>query len=411
LVASNRTNTHQPMTKLRAKLVVPMGQPPIENGAVAVEGDKIVAVGPASAVTGDVRDLGEVVLAPGLINGHCHLDYTHLAGQVAYRGSFIDWINALVERKQRQTESQYVGAVANGLEQLRNSGTTTVVNIESAPAVLDQIPASPLRVLWCLELIDFKNTVPAAQLVQQALVFADEHPRRQFGLSPHAPYTAGAELYRLAARHARGRQWLLTTHLAESEEEDDMFRRGTGHMYDYFRRAGREMSDCKRLGPVQLLHEMDVFSPGCLAAHVNCLTPADVKLFAQTGAPVVHCPRSHRFFQRPTAMLETLMHAGVNVCLGTDSCASNDRLDMFAEMQELAHAFPRWSAEQILTLATVNGAKALNQADKLGKLAAGATADMMAVPLSDPIIDPYEAVVFAEAPVCFAMIDGKVVLE
>ena len=399
------------MTKLRAKLVVPMGQPPIEDGAVAIEGDKIVAIGPASEVTGDVRDLGEVVLAPGLINAHCHLDYTNLAGQVPYRGSFIDWINALVALKQRQSESQYVGAVKAGLEQLRKSGTTTVVNIECVREVIDQVASSPVRVLWCLELIDFKQTTPAEHLVEEALAFAEKNADRQFGLSPHSPYTASAELYRLASRWAREKQWLLTTHLAESEEEEDMFRRGTGHMYDTLRRAGRDMSDCKRLGPVQLLHEMGVFSPSCLAAHFNCVTPADVKLFAQTGAHVVHCARSHRFFHRPTALLETLMHEGINVCLGTDSCASNDRLDMFAEMQELAHAFPRWSAEEILTLATLNGAKALNRAGKLGTLAAGASADLIAVPLSGPVVDPYEAVVFAEAPVSFVMIEGKVVLE
>jgi aminodeoxyfutalosine deaminase len=399
------------MKKLRAKLVVPMGLPPIENGAVAIEGEKIIAVGPANEVSGEVRDLGEVVLAPGLINAHCHLDYTNLVGQVPYRGSFIDWINTLVTLKQRQTAPQYLAAIQAGLAQLRTSGTTTAVNIESVLSVLDDVPASPLRISWCLELINYKSPVTAEQLVQKALAFVDSHPGRPFGLSPHAPYTASAELYQLAARHARGRQLLLTTHLAESEEEDDMFRRGTGHMYDFFRRAGRDMSDCKRVGPVQLLNEMDVFSSSCLAVHANCLTQADVKLFAETGAHVVHCPRSHRFFQRPTALLDSLMHAGVNVCLGTDSLASNDRLDMFAEMQELAHSFPRWPAEVILTLATVNAAKALNQADTLGKIAPGAAADLIAVPLSGPVIDPYEAVVFAEAPVCFSMINGKVVLE
>jgi cytosine/adenosine deaminase-related metal-dependent hydrolase len=399
------------MTKYRAKLVVPMGQPPIEDGAVAVEGDTIVGVGPASEVPGDLRDLGEVVLAPGLINAHCHLDYTNMLNQVEWRGSFIDWINELVALKQRLTESQYLASITAGIDQLRQSGTTTIVNIESMAALIDQVPVSPLRVVWCLELIDLKRPNEADQILQEMLAFVEKHPGYRFGFSPHAPYSASGELYRLAARYARGRQMLLTTHLAESEEEDDMFRRGTGHMYDYFRRAKRDMSDCKRLGPVQLLHEMDVLSPSCLVAHANCLTPADVRLFAQTGAHVVHCPRSHRFFHRPTPLLESLMHAGVNVCLGTDSLASNDRLDMFAEMQELAQSFPRWSAEEILMLATVNAARALNQPDKLGKITPGASADLIAVPLSGPIVDPYEAVVFAEKPICFSMVAGKVVVE
>ena len=396
---------------LRAKWVVPVATPPIENGAVAVEGDTVTAIGPSSDVTGgDVRDLGEVVLAPGLINAHCHLDYTAFVNQVEWRGSFIEWILQLVALKQLKSEKQYLAGFKAGSEQLLKSGTTTVVNIESFPPLIDQI-VTPLRVVWCLELIDFKRTDTPEQLIADAVAVVDAHPGLRFGLSPHAPYTASAELYRLAARYARGRHLLLTTHLAESEEEDDMFRRGTGHMYDYFSRAGRDMADCKHHGPVQMLQEMEGLTPECLVAHANCLTPVDVKLFAQTGAHIVHCPRTHRFFRRPTPLLESLVHAGVNVCLGTDSLASNDQLSMFAEMQELARTFPRWSAEQIFALATVNAAKALNQPDKLGKIAPGATADLIAVPLDGPIVDPYEAVVFAEKPVCFSMIEGKVVLE
>ena len=396
---------------LRAKLVVPMSQPPIENGAVAVEADTIVAVGPAGDVTGgEERDLGEVALLPGLINAHGHLDYGPMAGHGEWRGSFIEWLLQLVEVKTERTEAEYVAGITAGRERLLKSGTTTLVNIESFPALIDQLPASPLRTIWCLELIKFKRTETAQELIAAAVAFVDAHPALRFGLSPHAPYTASGELYRLAARFARGRQLLFTTHLAETEEEDDMFRRGTGHMYEHFYRAGRDMTDCKRFGPLQLLREMDVLTPACLLAHMNCLTPADVKLLAQTGAHVVHCPRTHRFFRRPTPLLESLIHAGVNVCLGTDSLASNDRLDMFAEMQELARIFPRWSAEEILTLATLNAAKALKQPDKLGKLAAGASADLIAVPLDGPVVDAYESVVFSEKPVCFSMIEGKAVL-
>jgi cytosine/adenosine deaminase-related metal-dependent hydrolase len=398
---------------LRAKWIVPVAMPPIENGAVAMDGGTITAVGPADELTGgEVRDLGEVVLAPGLINAHCHLDYTGFVNQVAWNGSFLEWILRLVALRRDHAESQYVADISVGMNQLLQSGTTTVVNIESFPTVIDQFTETPLRIVWCLELLDVNRLGEAGRIVDDAVNFITARQGRgEFGLSPHAPYTVSAELYRQAARQARGRHWLLTTHLAESEEEEDMFRRGIGRLHDYFQRAGRDMSDCKRVGSVQLLHECEVLTPGCLVAHANCLTAADVKLLAETGTHVVHCPRSHHFFDRPTPPLELLLHAGVNVCLGTDSLASNDRLDMLAEMQELARVFPHWSPQQILTLATVNAAKALNRGNKLGKIAPGAVADLMAVPLEGTVVDPYEAVVFAEKPVCFSMIGGKVVLE
>lgn len=396
---------------LRAKLVVPMSQPPIDDGAVAVEGDTIVAVGKASELAGgEVRDLGEVALSPGLINAHCHLDYTGMVNQVEWRGSFIEWILQLVALKQLQSEKDYLAAVKTGLQQLLNWGTTTVVNVESFPALIDQFGDTPLRVVWCLELIDFTRADTPQDIAQRALDFIAARPDLNLGLSPHALYTASGKLYQLAADYAAARNIPLTTHLAESEEEEDMIRRGTGHMYDYFIRAGRDMSDCKRIGPVQLLAEYGALGPNCLAAHANCLTPLDVKLLGETGTHVVHCPKSHRFFKRDTPLLGSFQASEVNVCLGTDSMASNDTLNMFAEMQELARTFPRMSAEEILTMATLNAARALNRSDKLGTVAPGAWADLIAVPLDGTVVDPYEAVVFAERPVSFSMIGGKVVV-
>src|ERR1700733_5825795 len=120
---------------LRARYVLPMDQPPIEDGAVAIEGDTIVAVGKTADVraahTGEVRDLGEQVLAPGLINAHCHLDYTRLRNEVQWRGSFTEWLLQLVAAKQLHPEKEYLGGIQMGLDMLALSGTTTVINIEA----------------------------------------------------------------------------------------------------------------------------------------------------------------------------------------------------------------------------------------------------------------------------------------
>src|ERR1041385_5739586 len=142
---------------LRAKLVVPMSQPPINDGAVVVDGDMVVAVGPVKDIraqhAGDVRDLGEVALAPGLINAHCHLDYSDMVNEVKWRGSFIEWLLDLLVAKQQRSEPQFLAAIQSGLEKLVKSGTTTVVNIESFPTLIDRVGPTPLRVCWCLELI------------------------------------------------------------------------------------------------------------------------------------------------------------------------------------------------------------------------------------------------------------------
>ena len=401
---------------LRARYVLPMDQPPIDDGAVVVNGCDIVAVGKTSEIraahTGEVRDLGERVLAPGLINAHCHLDYTRLRGEVEWHGSFTAWILQLVAAKQLHPEKEFAGGIQRGLDMLARSGTTTVVNIESFPALIDQIPPTKLRVWWCLELIDLNRAEEAKAVATGALDFIAAHPitRGGFGLSPHAPYTVSGELYRLSAQYAHARNIPLTTHVGETEEEDDMIRRGTGQMYDYFLRAGREMSDCKRAGPVQLLSEYGVLGPGCIAAHANCLTPLDIGLLKQTGTHVVHCPKTHRFFHRSMPFLETMREQGINVCLGTDSLASNDSLSMLDEMQQLAQVFPRLSAQELLEMTTVNAAKALNQSRKLGRITPGAWADLIAAPL-EGAGDPYEAIVYANKTVSFSMVGGEVLFD
>ena len=376
--------------RLAAKWVLPVSAPPIENGVVEISGSTITAVGRHG--TADI-DLGDVVLLPGLINAHCHFDYTHFAGRIPYRGSFTDWIHDIVALKAQQTLPEFSEGIQAGIKLALQTGTTTVVNIESFPELISQIPRPPLRVIWCPELIDLNQIIHVL-------------PEGSGGLSPHAPYTASAELYRRCAQSGR----FMTTHVAESLDEDAMFRQGRGALYDACRSLGRPMTDCGHSGPVELLHSYGVLGNNCLAVHANCLTESDVQLLAATETSVVHCPKTHRFFERATPPLVRLLQAGVNVCLGTDSLASNSSLNVFAEMRELARVFPQLSPEQILALATIQAARALKMSEPLGQITVGAAADLIAVPVSGHT-DPYVAVVFAEKPVTFMMIDGKVVFR
>ncbi len=394
--------------------MVPVATPPIEDGAVAVRGEQIVAVGRSSEVPveagEEVRDLGDAVLAPGLINAHCHLDYTCLRGELDWHGSFVEWLLKIVAAKKLHSEDNYAQAIARGAEELVDYGATTVVNVAAFPRVFDLVPGLPLRTIWCFELIDLFQQASPEEMVRKLEGFIDARPQLagRYGFSPHAPYTASGGLYMLSARAAAARGVLVTTHVGETQDEDDMFRRGSGPMYDYFTRAGRNMADCKQLGPVQMLAEWGVLGTNCLAVHANSLTPHDMKLIQKTGTHVVHCPKSHRYFNRGVPILSALWELGVNICLGTDSLASNNSLNMFAEMQALAHVYPRLPADQILEMATRNGAAALGLAGKLGEITPGALADLIAVPTGD-VVDPYEAVVYAEKSVLFAMVGGKVV--
>ncbi len=375
------------MKILRAKYVLPMRGAVIEDGAVAVQDGLIAGVDRYDAVRrmfeGATTDLGEAVLLPGLINAHCHLDYTDMRGQVPWRGDFFDWIRRITALKKQWSENQYRQSIQHGAAMSWADGITTVVNAGGSGVTIE---GEPGRVWWCVELIDIEWSEDSLRMAEAAAGWAETHPLS--GLAPHAPYTVSGPLYRWLARRAREHGWLLTTHVAESREEFDRFRTG-------------------RDGPVRWLDGFGVWGRNCLAAHVNWLTDDEARLLATAGVSVAHCPRTHRFFQRPPAPVELWRRHGLNICLGTDSLASNESLDLFAEMREMARAWPGWSAEDVLCSCTVNCARALGRDGRLGCLTPGADADLIAVRLAGNGADPFESVVYNEQPVLYSMSHGK----
>jgi len=381
----------------RAKYVLPIASPPIEDGVVAVEGDRIVAVGPHADFNAPMTDLGERALLPGFVNAHCHLDYTNMAGKLPFKGSFADWIADIVVLKRLWWTKDYAASASAGLAALLRSGTTTVCDIASSPANLDLVANTPLRVLSCLELIDVTGR-PAAEKFWE----------RCAGLSPHAPFTASKELYGKARVFCRQHGKIFTTHAAESGEEAAMFERRTGPLYELLAVLGRSPEDCGHGSSVAWLDDAGALN-GALVVHANCLSDDDVARLARAGTTVVHCPSSHRFYGHPPFPFERLRAAGVPVCLGTDSAASGTTLDMRVEMSDFIATFPSVRPAGVLAMATVTAAKALNRDGLTGTLSAGSHADMIALRLTGATPDLAEAVIVGRDATSWMMVDGKVV--
>jgi aminodeoxyfutalosine deaminase len=405
---------------VRARLVLPVSQPLIGNGAVWIAGSEIAGVGPwkelRRAAHDELQDLGEVILLPGLINAHCHLDYSDMAGRLPPPKSFPDWIKGLLAYKAHWSYSDYALSWLHGAKMLLRNGVTTVADVEAVPELLPEVrSATPLRVCSLLEMTGVLGRRPPAAILERAAAKIRELPpgSNWAGLSPHAPYSTSPELLRLSAEAAGQRDWLLTTHVAESAEEFEMFTQSRGPMFDWLQ-TQRSMSDCGHGSPVEHLHRCGVLRDNLLAVHANYLAPGDASLLGRRQCSVVHCPRSHAYFGHRPFPRRELASAGVNICLGTDSLASvrlearrEPELDLFAEMQTLRQRDPELSPEALLRLATVNGARALRLAGRLGELSAGAAADLVAVPFAGKRTQGYEAVVAHRGPVADVMIDGR----
>jgi cytosine/adenosine deaminase-related metal-dependent hydrolase len=396
---------------IRSRIVVPMAGEPIESGAVAVEENKITSVGRFEDVkrhySGDVLDLGEQILLPGLINAHCHLDYTGLRGKIPPDGSFADWIRAINAEKAGLSEQDYIDSINAGFIEARRFGTTTIANLTAFPKLIAAIEA-PLRTWWFGELIDVRDCDQADRIVDDAVesLKAAIH----WGLAPHAPFTASARLYARCEEIARGENVLLTTHLAESREETQMFRDAQGPAFSFLKDIGRSMDDCGKETPLSLFIRTRTIDQRWIIAHLNEIDAGDFELLAT--APkfhLAHCPRSHTFFGHAPFALERLRALGFNICLGTDSLASNSDLSLFAEMRELLRKEPGLSPREVLTMATLNGAQAISQRDLLGAIRSGAYADLLALPDTPSAADVFEKIVAFEEMVPWMMLNGEIV--
>src|SRR5471032_791791 len=397
-----------------ADVVLPIASPPLVRGAVRVEGSEIVAVGLASdlpAQPGEaVTDLGASTLLPGLINAHCHLDFTRFRGILSPTHGFTEWIKTINALRRSFSTRDYIDSIAEGFQLLARGGATTVANIEAFPELLPHLPVPPLRTWWFLELIDVRTRIDHDATLLGSLSFFENHPDwlGGFGLSPHAPYTASVDLYRLARTCGEKYGMLSATHIAESVEEHEMFSHARGPLYDFMASLGRDNSDCGQGSSLSHLVEHGVIGSNCVIAHLNYLQDYDYELVARSGASVVHCPKCHTYFGHAPFPLKALRGYGVNVCLGTDSLASNNMLDMRSEMRKV-QVMHGLGDREVLEMVLLNGARALGQVGKLGQIYRGSVADLVAFPhaAQEADLDPYRRVVQSHEAPNLLMVNGR----
>ncbi|HEY5814535.1 MAG TPA: amidohydrolase family protein [Terrimicrobiaceae bacterium] len=378
---------------------------------VYLRNGRIAAVGRARELsTYPCDDLGDCILMPGLINAHCHLDFTVMRGVILQQESFSNWVRRINDLKRTLTDNEYLKSISNGFAELRRWGTTSVFNIESFPELMVHMPPPPIRAWWFYELIDVRNRIHTEDVVAGALTFFEKHPNWMggFGLSPHAPYTTSAALYGLAKFCCEKYAMPWTTHLAETEEEYDMFASASGPLHDFLKDLGREMHDVGGVTPVARLFEARLVPKGGILVHMNCLSEADYKLLRcyARDITVVHCPKCHDYFGRPPFNLDRLRSIGISVCLGTDSLASNTSLNLFEEMRHLRTNFPHISSEELIDMVTRRPARAIGMSGELGEIVAGAYADLIAIPFSGAPGDAVDAVVENYSPVSWMMVGG-----
>jgi len=260
-------------------------------------------------------------------------------------------------------------------------------------------------------MIDVRKPVPALEIAENLRDWFESHPEwlGGFGLAPHAPFTASAQLFSASSEISRKYHVPITTHVAESQEEMQMFRDASGPLYDFLKGIGRPMADCGGNTPLSSLLQSQALDKCWIVAHLNELTEEDFALLAHAQRfHIAHCPRSHTFFGHAPFELRKLRRLGFNICLGTDSLASNSSLSLFSEMRELLRKEPWISPREVWTMATINAARAIGQADSLGKISPGFQADLTAIPSTKAGRAIFDTIVAFEGTVPWMMVNGEI---
>lgn len=350
----------------------------------------------------EVLELPGLTLAPGFLNLHAHLELAPLHGKISPGLPFAEWLRQILLLLPGLHATARTASILSSSRSAAESGTTTILSVLSDPHALAGLAGTLPRVWWAMEFMDLYGDPQATRQMDKMAAWLSRHPgcAWQAAISPHAPYTASTELYRECARLATALHLPFTTHWAESTEEEDLFRAGQGNL----RKLLPESRD-----PGRLSDRLEAIPAGSLLAHANRLNDEGLSALGKRGCFVVHCPTSHRWFQRDPFPWEKFRHHGIPVILGTDSPASSDNpaLDLRAEIRAFRSSHPSISLKEIWDMVTVLPARALGHEGRLGCLGPGAAADWVGwrIPAG---ADPVSAILDSGGPAEILSVAGRI---
>ena len=388
-----------------ARWVLPVSTSPIDNGAVAIEGQRIAGVGPRSEIVERfpefrVEDFGEAVILPGLINTHTHLELTAMRGYLENEErDFFAWLRKLtVARLERLTPDDIQVSATWGACEAVRAGITCVADASD----------SALMSMRALQEVGLRGVVyqesfgPDARLAAENFeklkvklqeLRATETGLVRAGVSPHAPYTVCGPQLEMIADLAKSENLPVMMHAAESEAEELFLREGCGVFAEGLARRAIEWT-APGTSTIQYLKQCGILHTFPVLAHCIRVDDEDIETLRNYHAKVAHCPKSNAKLGHGRAPLGKFLEAGVIVGLGSDSVASNNTCDILEEAR-FATLFARAAGSD------VSAADAFNAATLGGELTEGAQADLAVVSLNGmhqtPSYDPVATLIFSSS--------------
>lgn len=392
---------------------------PIVHADLLIEGSRISSIGETGQAADITVDASDCVVLPGFIQTHIHLCQTLFRGS-ADDLSLIDWLKTRVWPMEAAHSASSVAASARlGIAELIKGGTTNILSMETVnhtAEVFKVVEETGFRATVGKCMMDKGDEVPDAlredtdRSVEESLELLEtwngraDH-RIRYCFAPRFAVSCTRELLETVGRLAGERGVMIHTHASENTSECQIVESETG------------------LRNIAYLDQVGVSGPHVALAHCVHLNEDEMAILKSSGTHVAHCPSSNSKLGSGIAPVKELLNRGISVSLGADGAACNNRLDMFSEMrlaallQKTLHGPDTLTAETVLRMATVEGARALGEQDALGTLEAGKRADVIVVRLNElhatPRTDLVSTLVYATqaTDVDSVIIDGQVVMR
>lgn len=361
----------------------------LEDQAIIIQGNRIAAVIPRTEAdrkfrTRETVDLPDHVVMPGLINMHGHAAMTLFRG-MADDLPLMTWLNDHIwPAEGRFISEQFIAdGTQLAMAEMLRTGTTTFSDMYFFPEIAAQVAHDAgIRAQICFPLLDFPTPWGSGpeEYLRKGLDFIESWRADGYitpAIGPHAPYTVSDGPLREALALSRDTGAPIQIHLHETAFE----------VAEALEKLGQR--------PSARLAELGILGANTQCVHMTQIDDSDLALLRETGAHVVHCPESNLKLASGLCPVQRLLNNGVNVAIGTDGAASNNDLDLFGELSTAAMVAKvvagdasAVSAHTALEMATINGARALGLSQDLGSLVAGKLADIIAIDLSDPFLQP-----------------------
>lgn len=366
------------MKSFKADYVYPVCADPVKNGIVTVDDTgKIISITddnspPASDTI--IEHLSGIIV-PGFINTHCHTELSHMKDRIAAGGGLISFIKDIMSFRTAD-QAEVIAAAEAADQQMYDNGIVAVGDISNSSVTASIKSNSKLYYHTFIEILGFLPD-RADELFEKALETLEQFKPQPTSITAHAPYSVSKELFKLIKKHSDTGTNLLSIHNQECEDENKFYRYKLGGFIDLYKHLGVDIGYFRpqARNSLQSIIPLLTNRQKVLLVHNTCTNLKDIYFIKRFDRKInwCFCPNANLYIEKRLPKIDLFVNQGLNITLGTDSLASNDKLCILSEMRTLQQSFPSLSIDTLLQWGTINGAQFLGIDDEKGTIEAGKT--------------------------------------